>query len=358
MIMDHFVVFPVNEDGIFLNPKLVGKALDDAMSRTFTFSDLFVYSHGWWTTGNDAMTLYGQYTIEFAKTVLENPNIRNRPTHSFGVGIHWPSTLSEDSASVREKLELISYYQMGSRANQVGVNGLFATMRRALRARQESGTGPIRLTIIGHSFGCRVVCSALQMLRNDLDNESTPPEYRDFLKATQIRLILLQAAFKNDEFDAGGNYDELRQIPNLKILVTTSQLDLALNELFPLAEIANNMVHRHAGQAVALGAGIPPKQPSPNALAPGGGPTLATSLAYNAFQNGSPLQVATGFAYNQVPDLAPNERMLVADLTSLHAARLAGPEPAYVTNNFSGSHSDISSPEIYNLIAGFAFPRQ
>jgi len=53
--MDHFVVFPVNEDGIFLNPQLVSKALDDAMSPPFNFSDIFIYSHGWWTTGNDAM---------------------------------------------------------------------------------------------------------------------------------------------------------------------------------------------------------------------------------------------------------------------------------------------------------------
>jgi hypothetical protein len=358
MIMDHFVVFPVNEDGIFLNPKLVGKALDDAMSKPFMFSDLFVYSHGWWTTGNDAMALYGQYTIEFAKTFLSIPNIQNPPTHSFGVGIHWPSTLSEDAASVREKFEAISYYQMGSRADQVGVNGLFATMRRALRARQENGNVPIRLTIIGHSFGCRVVCSGLQMLAKDLTSASTPTVHRNFLNATQIRLILLQAAFKNDEFEDGGKYDGLIQIPNLKILVTTSELDLALNKWFSTAEKANNMAHHQPGQAVALGAGITPKQPSPGALAPGGGPTLTTSLAYNAFQNGSPIQVSQNFAYGDVPILAPNERMLVADLTSLHAARLAGPNPAYEKNNFSGSHSDISTPEIYNLIAGFAFPRE
>jgi hypothetical protein len=68
--MDHFVVFPVNEDGIFLNPKLVGGALEDAMQPPFNFSDLFIYSHGWWTNGNNAMAEYGQYTIEFTKTFL------------------------------------------------------------------------------------------------------------------------------------------------------------------------------------------------------------------------------------------------------------------------------------------------
>ena len=58
--MDHFVVFPVNECGIFLNPQLVSKAMEDAMSPSFTFTDLFIYSRGWWTTGNDAMAEYGR----------------------------------------------------------------------------------------------------------------------------------------------------------------------------------------------------------------------------------------------------------------------------------------------------------
>jgi hypothetical protein len=75
--MDHFVVFPVNEDGVFLIPELVGKALTDAMSPPFKFTDLFIYSHGWWTTGNDAMSEYGQYTIEFAKTFLLTADVKN-----------------------------------------------------------------------------------------------------------------------------------------------------------------------------------------------------------------------------------------------------------------------------------------
>jgi esterase/lipase superfamily enzyme len=101
--------------------------------------------------------------------------------------------------------QFASYYQMGSRANQVGANGLFATLRRALRVRQEISKTPIRLTLIGHSFGCRVVCKALRFLRKDMDNANTPPAYKAFVDNIQIRAILLQAAFKDDEFDAGGN---------------------------------------------------------------------------------------------------------------------------------------------------------
>jgi hypothetical protein len=335
--MDHFVIFPVNEDGIVLNPKLVGGALEDAMQPPFNFSDLFIYSHGWWTNGNNAMAEYGQYTIEFTKTFLSMQGVINPPSNSFGIGIHWPSTLSEDGDSAREVFQFASYYQMGSRANQVGANGLFATLRRALRVRQEISKTPIRLTLIGHSFGCRVVCKALQFLRKDMDNASTPPAYKTFVDNTQIRVILLQAAFKDDEFEAGGNYDRLIEIPNLKILVTTSQLDLAFNNVFPAAETANNIAHLQLHEAVALGAG---------------GPTQATTHAYNAYTGGIPIKLQSGFAYAGVPVLG-NERMLVADLTSLHAARIANGD--YAKDGFSGSHSDISSPEIYNLIAGFAF---
>ena len=80
--MDHFVVFPVNEDGVFQNPKLVGKALEDALSPPFNFTDVFIYSHGWWTNGNDAMAEYGQYTIEFTKAFLSMNGVAAPPVHS------------------------------------------------------------------------------------------------------------------------------------------------------------------------------------------------------------------------------------------------------------------------------------
>jgi hypothetical protein len=112
---------------------------------------------------------------------------------------------------------------------------------------------------------------------------------------------------------------------------------LAFNNGFPAAETANNIAHLQLHEAVALGAG---------------GPTQATTHAYNAYTGGIPIKLQSGFAYAGVPVLG-NERMLVADLTSLHAARIANGD--YAKDGFSGSHSDISSPEIYNLIAGFAF---
>src|SRR5262249_40691454 len=154
----------------------------------------------------------------------------------------------------------------------------------------------------------RVVCKALQQLCQDINKPGTPPGYTDFLSKTTIRVVLLQAAFKNNEFDAGGNYDKVIDIPNLKILATTSQLDLALNELFTKAETANNIAHLNLHEAIALGAGVRPLQPVPNAQAPGGGPTANTVQQYNAHNGGVPVQVPLGFAYGDVPVIGAGER--------------------------------------------------
>ena len=100
------------------------------------------------------------------------------------------------AARLAKRYRSHSVAKMGSRANQVGANGLFATLRKSLSTRQETGGAPIRLTLIGHSFGCRVVCKALQFLCKDLDNAATPPDYKAFLNATQINVILSAGGFQ------------------------------------------------------------------------------------------------------------------------------------------------------------------
>src|SRR5271156_4368480 len=129
--MDHFVMFPMNENGVFWQPSLVGSTLQDAMSDPpFPFSDVFIYSHGWWTVGNQAMVQYSQYSIEFTKNLLSiAPPLAHPPGNSFGVGIHWPSTLSEDMNNpIQQASQITTYYQMGSRAQQVGSTGLYAAL--------------------------------------------------------------------------------------------------------------------------------------------------------------------------------------------------------------------------------------
>jgi hypothetical protein len=342
--MSHFVVFPLTEDGTFYNPALVGQALDDAMSRNFSFENVFIYSHGWSTTGNDAMAEYGQYTVGFSKNLLGILN--NNVPNSFGIGIHWPSTLSEDKVSVTSAFQALSFYQMGSRANQVGANGVFEMLRRMLRARQANGDAqPFKnLTLTGHSFGCRVVCRALQTLYQDMKKAGTLANnvYTRFVEETEIRVVLLQAAFDQNELDIGGKYDALSNFPKLKILVTISDEDTALNNAYPNAEKLSNIAHLNLNDipVSALGAGL--------SVDPKGGPTQGTATQYEAMPV---LPVHVGFKHSDVPKLE-QARMLVADLTSLHGTRHnSGAYAGWSAS--SGSHSDISNQEIYNLITGF-----
>jgi hypothetical protein len=362
--MDHFVMLPVNENGVFWQPQLVSSALQDAMTAPpFRFGDLFIYSHGWWTVANEAMVEYSQFTIEFTKNLLTTaPPLRNPPEDTFGIGLHWPSTLSEDPNSLaQETLQATTYYQMGARAEQVGATGLYAAITLMLTAHMRTGAPTLkRMNLVGHSFGCRVVSSALQRLATELAKPTADPKLKEFVLGLHINLVLLQAAYKHNELDVGGDYDQLVTFPNLRILITTSQLDKALNYWFPKAERLTNIVHLTPSAAVALGAGIPPIQPYLNALAPGGGPTPASYAAFVPTQeaiseqppNPPLLTVAPGFSHGMVPTAA---RMVVVDLTPLHSAHLSSGE--YVWQSFGGSHCDIASIEIYALIAGFCFNR-
>ncbi|HEY9756557.1 MAG TPA: hypothetical protein V6C97_15420 [Oculatellaceae cyanobacterium] len=380
---DLFVIFSMNENGVFAQPAHVNSALRDAMSSPpFSFEDVFIYSHGWWTVADDAMDLYSRYVVEFSKnlSLIEEQLVR-RPQQSFGFGIHWPSTVSEDMNSfLQEAEQAASYFIMGARAEQVGSTGLYAALSLMIQRRLASPNPvPLRLTLLGHSFGCRVVCSALQRMATELGKTTAQPNVRDFVQNLQIRAVLLEPAFKNVELDVGGNYSSLAtSFPNLKVLITTSQLDYALNHYFPLSEELNNIANLLKPVAVALGAGMPNPPPAPNvtpmppvltqsgvvAQAPGGGPTLTTWQAFGGQGLVTPLRITPGFKPTDF-SLPQPQRIAVADLTAVHMANLmptqssddlaAAEGPEWMWNKFSGSHSDILCPEIFNLIAGFVF---
>src|ERR1051326_4386084 len=102
--MSHFLTVPINENGIIVDDK-IDSTLSQAMNRPFNFSDVFIYSHGWWTTGTRAMDEYNRFSIEFARLVMTlaanaPPALPNLPSSSLGVGIHWPSMLSEDDDAI------------------------------------------------------------------------------------------------------------------------------------------------------------------------------------------------------------------------------------------------------------------
>ena len=318
-----------DENGNILD-KNIQSNVNTAMGPEFDFHDVFLYSHGWWTSAEEATEDYNRFSIELARTLISlgapfDPS-------AFGMGIHWPSLLSENATSVLNKAEALSYFGMGTRANSVGSNAGFALVRLVTASTQRA---PLRLHLIGHSFGCRVVCMALQRLVDKGIAKS--------LNNVSIDLVLLQAAFNNDELDNTPIADYQNVISGLagklRILVTISALDKALHVAYPAAERLANLFQR---EIPALGAA----GPSPGMVQqfPGSSP--------------KPVPIVPGFSFAGAAPLG-DQHLVVADLTPVHQAddadfrKNSGLGP--FEYDLSGHHSDIFLPEIYNLLAAFLF---
>lgn len=153
-----------------------------------------------------------------------------------------------------------------------------------------------------------------------------------------IDVALIQAAFYDDDLDDKPMADYqnvITGIPGLRMLVTTSTEDLALQKQFKLAEELTNWFTR----GDALGA----TGPTANAISQFGGKLDQT--------------INPGYNYASAPPLK-DQRFVVADLSPVHRANTQFPqEPgmSQIAFDFSGHHSDIFLPELYHLLLGFFF---
>lgn len=292
-----------------------GSALDPNIKPTlqtlagadFGFSDLIAFSHGWCTNGTAAMSDYATAATGVADAFIRT----GKPLNALEIGVHWPSTLSEDSGNILADIaQPASFFSRGRMADAVGAHGVYSVLRLFLESRRDAGLSVPRITLIGHSFGCRVCASALQALATD-------PATASLIVGLSVNLILLQAAFDNDSFEAGQAYgDVLAGFPKLRILATISSEDRALNDGYRLAD------RLFGDKQPALGAvGLP-----------------ADSRLIDAAN----IAVDVG----NVPGM-PSARTVIANLTELHHF------DGYPAPLLAGHHSDIFRPEIYELIAAF-----
>jgi len=319
--MSHFLTVPINANGIIVDEN-IDVEIKIAAVAPFRFTDVFLYSHGWWNTASNAASEYNIFSIGFAKTlqtlIASSPSEFPRFTSgisALALGLHWPSMISEDQDSVSNFLEATSFFTMEHRADDVGEHAGYSLLRLLIEARQ--GQPPLRFHLIGHSFGCRVLGSALEALAADAATLAKAAAI-----SAEFNVVLLQAAADSDSLSSEGLYGHvLSNIPNLRLLVTTSQNDTALGTWYPLAQ---KWVHLFSDPIAALGSA---------------GPTgnLAIDVSDRVQVLASPVQQPMG-------------KFAVADLTPLHKARAAtGTAPA----SLGGQHADINLPEIYELIARF-----
>ncbi len=318
--MAHFLTVPINENGIITDGHIDDEIKYAAVSP-FAFTDVFFYSHGWWTTAVASMADYNNFSIGFARTLhnLIEKSSNSVPQFPAGfsalsIGLHWPSMLSEDSRSVVNFVEAASFFTMEFRADDVGQTAGYALIRLLLESRKSAA--PFRFHLLGHSFGCRVVLSTLQQLTAD-------PATMALAQRAQFKVVLIQAAADYDSLAPEKLYkDILTGFPHIKMLATVSANDKALNEWYPAAQ---KLAHLFKDPVFALGAKGFVDKPAP------------ANIHTIAIGPGS------------VP--APTGQFVVADLTPLHQARLA--RDRTVSDGFSGQHSDIYVDEIYELLARF-----
>lgn len=327
--MSHYITVPVNQNGLIFDSTMNLVVADAVAPTPFAFQDVFLYSHGWSTDADRALDLYNQFSIELAKQILltaGSGTLVNPPRNSLGIGIHWPSEITEDPNSPLNDLQLFTFYTMEHRADAVGKNAVYSMLRLLLSARADDPL-PLRLFLLGHSFGCKVVCAALNDLQVDIENQTIlrPPNL-------SFRVVLLQPATDQDNLESADIYGSVSSIVNLRMLITTSSLDQALNFWYPKASGLANFFHG--------------RQPTPALGA--AGPTAATIAA---FGGSTLLTVPTGFTAAQ--SAAPKTPLLVADLSQAHQARVTNGD--YTTGGISGSHSDINFTEVYQLVMGFIF---
>jgi hypothetical protein len=317
--MSQLFIVPTNENGLILDTQIAAD-IRTALSPPFAFNDVYVYAHGWWTSPQRAMQDYNQFTVGYARSVLSSLAAgEGVPTDALGIGVQWPSMLSNSSSLVAEALEAATFYEMETRADSIGANAGYALLRCVV----QSASPRRKINLIGHSFGCKVVCSLLEELHRDATTVRISPE-------TQLNVVLLQAAFDNDDLEQNNVYGDIANgFAHLRMLITTSQLDLALGDLYPKAERLN-LFKTAASPRVALGYA---------------GPTQAVQTRFIPVNN---IKVGPGFTANQVPP-AEATRMLIADLTPLHADASSAP----YNERLAGHHSDIFRDEVYALIEGF-----
>jgi Alpha/beta hydrolase of unknown function (DUF900) len=312
--MSHFLLFPTNENGIVLDED-AKEELVSLANPPFDFNDFFIYSHGWWTDSNRAMAEYNRFSVEFTRTARSALGPAVAPV--LGTGIHWPSMLSEDSGSITNYVEALSFYTMEKRADSIGEHGGFLLLR-TLFDQLAARTSPYRIHLIGHSFGCKVVSSILE----EIATAGTP-----IPPAASVNVVLLQAALDNNSFDTGECYEDvLGAYPGIRFLISRSTEDAALQKAYPEAHrLANLFGHVNP----ALGAA---------------GPSPAFQARFAA--SSAAVTVDVGFKAGSVPK---GKGLVVADLSPLHQ------HDQYTGDAFTGHHSDVFHPEIYELLLGFLF---
>jgi hypothetical protein len=307
-----FFLIPSNENGVIIDPYAAANI--QSVIANGSIQDIFIYSHGWWSSALDAMICYNRFGAGLNGAMSGSPG-------TLAIGIHWPSMLSENQRDWLNLAEGISFFTMEQRAEHVGRHGVYDLLRLILQQRHAAAQPPdiLRIHLLGHSFGCKVICAALAELI-----DKSPPE---LCRSANFNLVLLQSAFEDDALAPGQRYGSLASLQNLRMLITKSSQDTALCVHFKRAHALEFFDHE---DRTALGA------------------TGPNSSTINVFGSATQLALCSPGCTSGVSNTT---RLIIADLSEIHRLRAAN--GSYTPTEFAGQHSDIYFEEIYRLIATF-----
>ena len=321
--MSHYITLPIDPNGVIDPDELIEDIIQRSMSAAFGTTNVFIYSHGWWTDANSALKQYNIATTDFIYLIRQlGLPVQNLTMYPFLIGVHWPSAVEDAPEGIAKLLDPLTFYTMEKRADDIGEEGVYAVLRLIMKY-SPAGTN-VRITMFGHSFGCKVVCAALQKLA--ANNIAIPVN-------VSFAIVLLQAAFSTTRLDKGELYGDVVPVlgNRLRVLISRSDVDNALRNAYPLAQMID-IFSRDKEATTALGFT---------------GPSAAT---LQSFQNPLQLDVKWGDRFLGRVGIARPTDLLVANLTPLQT----DPRNTY-HGGLAGHHSDIFRDEIYSLMGWFMF---
>jgi hypothetical protein len=210
-------------------------------------------------------------------------------------------------------LNYTTYYLMKARAGDVGVKGLAPLIQKVRASRED-----LRIHMIGHSFGCRLVAATITAL----------PEQEKFRPDT---VLLLQGAFSHSAFAKQGEADRgaFRDVIEKNkvrgpIVITHTRNDKAVGTAYPIASRINGVNASALGDANDIFGGLGSNGTQTSDTTPEG---VAGTLL--------PLGQVYAFASSAKPSTPYN---LKAD-------------------QFISGHNDIQKPEVaFALVVAMAAP--
>lgn len=207
-------------------------------------TDVVVFVHGWSKTPASAEDDYQDFLCRLHGKLRNTIQNEKQNDGLLVVGVFWPSTIT-NRASEPLLMKPVSYYRIRDRADEIAESGLSSLLGLIGRlSKEQSSPLPIRIQLIGHSFGARMVVGALEAMNRD----GSLAAFLESADATNI--VLMNAAVAPDRFrwipDALANFRRKHGPPSTNgdresyLFNVHSLNDAATRRLFPLASIFND----------------------------------------------------------------------------------------------------------------------